>query len=148
MTQNLDRFKFRWYNPKIQFMADIVSLNVSDNYAIVKYSFADEHTPDEEVNISDGILMQCTGRKDRYGKLIFEGDIVCISVNTNASMKEYRFTIEWDSRRQSFQTRTLEWDYERQAFQIQTSTNEIYEAISFVGASTMIGNIHLNPELL
>lgn len=71
-----DRFKFRWFDKTINFMAKVKSLDIEDDYAIVEYSFAESETPDDEVKISDGVLMQCLGKKDKTGKIAYEGDIV------------------------------------------------------------------------
>ncbi len=79
MTQNLDRFKMRWFDNSSKMMAQIISLNLEDDYAIVRYDYADEFTPNEEVKLSDGFLMQCIGIKSTDGKLIFEGDVVRIT---------------------------------------------------------------------
>jgi uncharacterized phage protein (TIGR01671 family) len=71
-----NRFKFRYFCNTTKFIGEVKSFNLSSNYAMVRFSYAEPETPDDEVNLSDGILMQCTGQRDQNGKLIYEGDII------------------------------------------------------------------------
>lgn len=74
---NKDRFKFRLWNKeaKQMFSSDIVYIMNGDYYII--------HSNGEEEFLcpnpfGECHIMQCTGFKDKYGKLIYEGDIVCL----------------------------------------------------------------------
>jgi len=70
-------------------------------------------------------IMQFTGLKDKYGKEIYEGDILAFERENNF-VKDYVYPF------------VVEWDSERAAW-IQFSPKELVK---------VIGNIYENPELL
>lgn len=84
--------------------------------------------PDNE-NIEDVIIEQCTGLRDKNGKLIYEGNIV---ENENGKI----FVIEWCQDKLGYVARTNNPEETLESLDISWDCWKI------------IGNIHENPEFL
>ena len=124
-----DRFKFRvWHKPLKQmhyndfivtatgYMAKIYQ---QDDY-MMKFNQEDLEF-DKQC-----ILMQCTGLKDKNGKLIYEGDIV------KHSKSNQQYKVQWNDK--GF------W---------QLDDNAMARSAKFLEENyEVIGNIYENPELL
>ena len=118
-----DRFKFRVWNKENNKYEDDLYYEAGDLQVNCVNKIFEEY-------ISDGcIVEQCTGLKDKNGKLIYEGDIIdCKPFYTKRKViwidKDCRFNI-------SSSIRVNDAGYERET--------EIME---------VIGNIHENADLL
>lgn len=122
-----DRFKFRvWCNREKCYL-----YNAEMNNAIVLTQLPDYK-----------IAEQCTGLKDKNGKLIYEGDIVA---------KEFSDR-PFSSKAKSKIKNCLVYWHERGEFSIKYNSDN-YRCYSvphdsFIGDCEVIGNIHENPDLL
>lgn len=118
-----DRFKFRFWDKETQTMQKIPMVELRHRITLDKI-FADDRV----------IFMQCTGLKDKNGKLIYEGDIIniwCINFTKN-QISEVKFCKE----RAAFT-----FDYNTDFGNIVPCTMEKTEI-------EVIGNIYENSELI
>ena len=122
-----DRFKFRFwrYNPveekQVRVSSDLMD---TDGYAQPYELFEDSAW----CNYDDCICEQCTGLKDKNGKLIYEGDIV----------KAFGFKDYYK----------LVCRFRDSSFCLDHIDGSPYNFAHSVSPVEVIGNIHKNPELL
>ena len=126
-----DRFLFRAWHKKYKTLYEVLHLHKSDIeglWVTVRGRNCIEH---KDINIQiqpkDFVIMQCTGLKDKNGKLIYEGDIL------HAFNLYVYIVIFIDG---CFCVRNIEsdskWD------------EELYICAAH---TTVVGNIYENPEL-
>ena len=98
------------------------------------------------------VIQQCTGLKDRKGKLIFEGDIVKVVTENNRTLYsvENHTNAEFGNiYRIFFDNDYLSWGFT----QVNRLKNRCYPEFLSIGVIDdgkfkIIGNIYENPELL
>lgn len=139
-----DRFKFRSYgrpNSIIEGMQNIYTFEeYQDGYFNVKVdkgwlSFV----KDEDLKI-----MQCTGLKDKNGKLIYEGDIVQTTFENNSKII---FSVVWDNKKALFNGKIIKKEGINNYF--MPNRDYLYYLLGNEKDEVeVIGNINENPELL
>ncbi len=147
-----ERFKFRFWHKPTQKILDCYGFNEHYTFADTLDGIGTEYNP---CSTKDCILMQCTGLKDKNGKLIYEGDIITVKyLGAQISLfarqysnlpKDERFAIIYDYDWHKFRCENPNYkkiceihSLDLDAIQINTE-NKQYE---------IIGNIYENPELL
>ena len=103
---------------------------IQENVQSFIVHFPREKTP-KHINITMEAI-QCTGKKDKNGKLIYEGDIVKGSVGVYWGL----MTIEYSSKNASFVYKRIDGKY----YPLKMFEHGI--------GIEVIGNIYENPELL
>lgn len=121
-----DRLKFRCWDDIHREMIDLQEQDVNP------YNISD---------IPQNNLMQCTGLKDKNGKLVYEGDIVRI-FNTKTDFEEIRPVIFKDCAFQFNLPNSIVIDKPLYCWAINYLNH--YKHIEI----EVIGNVHKNPELL
>lgn len=129
-----DRFKFRVWHKKRKKMYDVLHFHTQtwDNggeWVTAKgFNIITQQDIHIQVEPKDGVIMQCTGLKDKNGKLIYEGDIVKFKTELFGKPKQ----IIWDECHYILKdTFIILCDMEIKQFGLE-----------------IIGNIYENPELL
>lgn len=131
-----DRFKFRiWYEPEKKMMLfnnpTLLDGKVcsNDNGGLLFRNYDHNIKDVHECKPEDFKIMQCTGLKDKNGKLIYEGDIVVDNEGDKA-------IIEYNDLHACFQ------------FNFGDDYREFGESDVDIEQCEIIGNIYENPGLL
>lgn len=128
-----DRFKFRSYgkpNSIIEGMQNIYTFEeIEGGYFNVKVDKGWLSFVDKE----DLKIMQCTGLKDKNGKLIYEGDV--IKVVTQPNIIKSTGIVKWDNQSAQF-------------LRTESITGKNLISFWWSNSTEVIGNIYENPELL
>lgn len=119
-----DRFKFRWYSKIYNEMCDVNCIEPNNEF--VNFQQGKFNDISTRINLENGVLMQCTGLKDKNSKLIYEGDIV----KQNKTM----YCVTWEEGIYGF-------------CDIRTKITYTVEYV-MSKKQEVIGNIYENPELL
>lgn len=130
-----DRFKFRFWDKETQTMQKIPMVELRHRITLDNI-FADDRV----------VFMQCTGLKDKNGKLIFEGDLLkplceddeLIEIVWNEEIARFGLMIQWRD--------PCYWN----GLHEETKTGRGYYDFDeyYVEDFEVIGNIYENPELL
>lgn len=130
-----DRFKLRAWNKLSNEMKDVISLNINyefpgcSNVILETNTFDNIKTHNNPITCANGlnnvVLMQCTGLKDKNGKLIYEADILKDKYGA-------LHPISWN----------IKGFYEADTFAVAGFYNAIQEDME------VIGNVYENKELL
>ena len=90
--------------------------------------------------VDPSTICQCTGLKDKNGKLIWENDIVDGHIKRGAAF--YRCKVLWNECKARFDVRAMECNF-------PMTLDECADDISICGLDyEVVGNIFDNPELL
>ncbi|WP_323704203.1 YopX family protein [Staphylococcus haemolyticus] len=127
--------KFRVWDKEEKTMIDWIDLDMSkdggeDDFIVF------EPTGPVKSAITNPILMQSTGLKDKNGVEIYEGDIVELKYPYDKRIKT-KGSIVWDENKACF---GISMEETTEQYELYRITAENY--------LTVIGNLHQNPELL
>lgn len=133
-----DRFKFRVWHKKRKKMYDVLHFHArtwnNDGEWVTAKGFNIITQQDIHVQIEpkDCVIMQCTGLKDKYDKLIYEGDIVKGTCGVYWGL----MVVEYLENRASFVYRRLDGKY------------YFLSMLGECNFEELLGNVYENPELL
>ena len=119
-----DRFKFRVWDGEKLHHPDFITFYDDGEWEAYCISDPKKIAWSEHEN---HVVMQCTGRKDRNGELIYEGDV----------LKAHGYVI-WNDIEDRWSAVDLNWNDQR----------EIHALDYLTSPFEVIGNIYENPDLL
>ena len=140
-----DRFKFRVYvNENEEYPEKIGYIDTEDFYV---YPDGDIGFFNADYDYAEYVIEQCTGLKDKNGKLIYEGDILLVEAldwKKKEGWEAERVKTYWSVEYKSY------WN--QCGFMVFGKNRRFHKPLTrtviFNSEAIIIGNIHDNPELL
>ena len=131
-----DRFKFRVFLKAHNQMCNVHTLHTGTNKVIISTRYGNS-----SVQINDyNILMQCTGLKDKNGKLIYEGDVLYENMINTVFPKGKYWIVEWNNNNAQFFIELIN--------KTGNSLTDTWHLARHNLDYEVIGNIYENKELL
>lgn len=131
--------KFRAWDKNTNDMVDVKAIDLEKDGSIgciVDYNGIN-------LDVSECVLMQSTGLKDKNGVEIFEGDILKIIEVTNEGISEYITDVIWEDCSFVFKSDGVDY-YDSFLGSFSGDPNKTYPLFELL----VIGNVWDNPELL
>lgn len=149
-----DRLKFRYFNKYANKMVEPKNWqNVDGMYECIKQQVCfDEDIPPipyDHIGRNGLVFMQCTGLKDKNGKLIYEGDILDLYVS---SKKLYRYEVKYEIGSFMLVSQDEIFDFinvwNDNVYPLSQLYFEYQNEENCIDECEIIGNVYENPELL
>lgn len=148
-----DRLKFRYFNKYANKMVEPKNWqNVNVIYGCLEQQVCfDENIDSVSYDyIGNGLVfMQCTGLKDKNGKLIYEGDILDLYVS---SKKLYRYEVKYEIGSFMLVSQDEIFDFinvwNDNVYPLSQLYFEYQNEENCIDECEIIGNVYENPELL
>ena len=134
-----DRLKYRFWHKPSKKTLNCYGFNKHYTFADTVGGIGTKYNP---CNTSDCVFMQCTGLKDKNGKLIFEGDILKVTGSRDAS--GYGVVEYLQAGCQFFVNGYLDYPSPYHP----RRKGEFHQPLQEWLCTEVIGNIYQNPELL
>ncbi|EHA7774624.1 YopX family protein [Enterococcus faecalis] len=131
--------KFRAWDKNTNDMVDVKTIDLEKDGSIgciVDYNGIN-------LDVSECVIMQSTGLKDKNGVEIFEGDILKIIEVTNEGISEYITDVIWEDCSFVFKSEGVDY-YDTFLGAFSGDPNTTYPLFELL----VIGNVWDNPELL
>lgn len=143
MMQN--KFRYRVFDNDDKKMHDVIFLNYENN----SVEWYNDKNKKRAAFIEEVPTVQCTGLKDKNGKLIYEGDILDLYVS---SKKLYRYEVKYEIGSFMLESQDEIFDFPKvwndYVYPLSQLYYEYQNEENFIDQCEVVGNIYETPELL
>lgn len=140
-----NKFRYRVFDNDDKKMYDVIFLNYENN----SVEWYNDKNKKRAAFIEEVPTVQCTGLKDKNGKLIYEGDILDLYVS---SKKLYRYEVKYEIGSFMLESQDEIFDFPKvwndYVYPLSQLYYEYQNEENFIDQCEVVGNIYETPELL